>query len=96
MGIRKTISLDKSEELRCWLQMNHKTKIEIWLVFFKKSSGRQNLTIALAVEETLCFGWNQSRLKPLDPQPFAVRFLPRHQGSIWSLHNFKRVRKLIE
>jgi uncharacterized protein YdeI (YjbR/CyaY-like superfamily) len=74
---------------------NHRAKIEIWLVFYKKSSGKQTLTIAQAVEEALCFGWIQSRLKPLDPQRFAVRFSPRHPGSLWSLPNLKRIHRLI-
>jgi uncharacterized protein YdeI (YjbR/CyaY-like superfamily) len=95
MDIRETLTLDQPEEFRLWLEKNHQVKIEIWLVFSKKSSGRQTLTIAQAVEEALCFGWIQSRLKPLDPQRFAVRFSPRHPGSIWSLPNLKRVRKLI-
>ncbi len=95
MDVRESLMLDKPEELRQWLQENHQTKIEIWLVFYKKSSGKQTLTIAQAVEEALCFGWIQSRLKPLDPGRFAVRFSPRHKGSIWSLPNLKRVRRLI-
>lgn len=95
MDIRETLTLDKPEELRQWLQENHRTKMEIWLTFHKRSSHRQTLTIAQAVEEALCFGWIQSRLKPLDPQRFAVRFSPRHMGSIWSLPNLKRVRRLI-
>ena len=95
MDIRESLILSKPEELREWLKKNHRTKIEIWLIFYKKSSGRQTLTIAQAVEEALCFGWIQSRLKPLDPQSFAVRFSPRHKGSIWSLANLKRVRWLI-
>jgi uncharacterized protein YdeI (YjbR/CyaY-like superfamily) len=96
MDVRESLTLDKPEDFRRWLQENHQTKIEIWLIFYKKSSGKQTLTIAQAVEEALCFGWIQSRLKPLDPQCFAVRFSPRHMGSIWSLPNLKRVRKLIE
>jgi uncharacterized protein YdeI (YjbR/CyaY-like superfamily) len=95
MEVRETLKLNTPEEFRQWLQDNHQTKIEIWLIFHKKSSGRQTLTIAQAVEEALCFGWIQSRLKPLDPETFAVRFSPRHKGSIWSLPNLKRVRKLI-
>ena len=87
--------LDKPEDFRRWLQENHQIKIEIWLIFYKKSSGKQTLTIAQAVEEALCFGWIQSRLKPLEPGRFAVRFSPRHKGSIWSPANLKRVRKLI-
>jgi uncharacterized protein YdeI (YjbR/CyaY-like superfamily) len=95
MDVRENLALDKPEELRQWLQDNHLTKIEIWLVFYKKSSGKQTLTISQAVDEALCFGWIQSRLKPLDQQRFAVRFSPRHMGSIWSLPNLKHVRRLI-
>ena len=95
MEVRETLTLDKPENFRRWLQKNHRTKIEIWLIFYRKSSGKQTLTIAQAVEEALCFGWIQSRLKLLEPGRFAVRFSPRHKGSIWSPANLKRVRKLI-
>ena len=95
MDVRESLTLKTPAEFRRWLQKNHQMKIEIWLIFYKKKSGRQTLTIAQAVEEALCFGWIQSRLKPLDPQSFAVRFSPRHKGSIWSPANLKRVRKLI-
>ena len=95
MDVRETLALDKPEELRQWLRENHWTKMEIWLAFYKKSSGRQTLTIAQAVAEALCFGWIQSHLKPLDPERFAVRFLPRREESYWSPHNLNRVLKLI-
>jgi len=95
MDVRESLTLNNQEDFRRWLQKNHRTKIEIWLIFYRKSSGKQTLTIAQAVEEALCFGWIQSRLKPLEPGRFAVRFSPRHKGSIWSPANLKRVRKLI-
>jgi uncharacterized protein YdeI (YjbR/CyaY-like superfamily) len=95
MDIRESLTLDRPEDLRCWFEKNHQTKIEIWLNFHRKSSGKQTLTIAQAVEEALCFGWIQSRLKPLGPDAFSVRFSPRRKGSYWSLPNLKRVRRLI-
>jgi uncharacterized protein YdeI (YjbR/CyaY-like superfamily) len=95
MEDRETLAVDTPLEFLQWLRENHLKKIEIWLVFYKKTSGRQTLTIVQAVDEALCFGWIQSRLKPLDPQRFAVRFSPRHKGSIWSLPNLKRVRGLL-
>ena len=95
MDVRESLTLNSPEELRKWLKKYHRTRIEIWLIFYKKSSGKQTLTIPQAVEEALCFGWIQSRLKPLDPQRFAVRFSPRHKESIWSPANLKRVRRLI-
>ena len=90
------LKLDSPDEFRQWLDENHQTETEIWLAFFKKDSGKQTLTIVQAVEEALCYGWIQSRLKPLDAERFAVRFSPRREGSHWSLANIKRARRLIE
>ena len=89
------LELDNLHDFRKWLQNNHQTAPEVWLAFFKKSTGKQTLTIVQAVGEALCFGWIQSRLKPLDAERFAVRFSPRREGSSWSLPNLKHARKLI-
>jgi len=90
------LELDTPEDVHQWLQDNHRRADEVWLAFTKKASGKQTLTIVQAVEEALCFGWIQSRLKPLDSGRFAVRFSPRREDSSWSLPNLKRARKLIE
>ena len=90
------LELDAPDDFRQWLQDNYQAAPEVWLAFYKKSTGKQTLTIVQAVEEALCFGWIQSRLKPLDAERFAVRFSPRREGSQWSLPNLKRARKLIE
>jgi len=96
MEVFAMLELDDPDDFRHWLQENCQRADEVWLAFYKKASGKQTLTIAQAVEEALCFGWIQSRLKPLDAERFAVRFSPRHQGSSWSLPNLKRARRLIE
>lgn len=102
MDIRESLTLDRPEDLRRWFEENHQNRIEIWLIFHRKSSGEQTLTIIQAVEEALCFGWIQSRLKPLDAETFAVRFSPRRKQagtaghpSNWSPANLKRARRLI-
>lgn len=96
MDIFFMLELNHPNELRQWLDENHETESEIWLAFFKKDSGKQTLSIVQAVEEALCYGWIQNRLKPLDHERFAVRFSPRREGSHWSPANIKRARKLIE
>jgi len=95
MDIFAMLELDKPGDFRQWLQDNHQAAEEVWLAFYKKASGKQTMTIVQAVEEALCFGWIQSRLKPLNSERFAVRFSPRRVGSEWSLPNVKRARKLI-
>ena len=89
------LELDNPADLHQWLEGNHQAVEEVWLAFYKKDSGKQTLTINQAVEEALCFGWIQSRLKPLDSERFDVRFSPRREGSSWSLPCLKRARKLV-
>jgi uncharacterized protein YdeI (YjbR/CyaY-like superfamily) len=96
MEIGESLVLTRREQFRDWLVENHQGRKEIWLVFHKKSSGRQTLSIAEAVEETLCFGWIDSVLKPIDAEQFALRFSPRRRGCYWARNNINRVRRLIK
>jgi len=80
---------------RAWLQKNHSTSSEIWLIYFKKHTGQQRLAYNDAVEEALCFGWIDGMIKPIDPQKYMQRFSPRKVKSRWSSLNKQRVEKMI-
>jgi len=95
MDVRESLTLNSPAEFRRWLKKNHRTKIEIWLIFYKKSSGKQTLTIAQAVEEALCFGWIDSKPNKLDAERSMLWFAPRKSGTGWSKINRDRVEKLI-
>lgn len=79
---------------RKWLEKNHATAGGVWLEYYKKASGKQRLTIAEAVEEALCFGWIDSKAKPVDAERFKQTFTPRKPKSVWSKINKARVAKL--
>ncbi|MBU2101083.1 hypothetical protein KKG83_07650 [Candidatus Micrarchaeota archaeon] len=98
MQIGKTKTFRNSKQWRSWLEKNHKTKKEIWLVFFKVNSKKRNkfMLYPEAVEEALCFGWIGGILKKPDKESYAVRFSLRRKNSIWSESNKKRVIKLIK
>ncbi len=82
-------------EWRRWLKKNHKTATEAWLVYYKKSSGRERIAYNDAVEEALCFGWIDSNVRSIDEQRFAQRFSPRKPKSPYSPANQERLRRLI-
>jgi len=84
------------EQWRTWLVENHATAEELWLVFYKKHTGKPGVTYDEAVEEALCFGWIDGILKRIDGDKHMVRFCPRRAKSIWSERNKERVRKMIE
>lgn len=80
---------------RIWLEKNHATKKEVWLVYYKKHTGKPGITYDDGVEEALCFGWIDSIVKKLDDEEFARKFTPRRDRSNWSELNRKRARKMI-
>src|SRR5579863_1818145 len=82
-------------EWRKWLGKNFARHEEIWLVFYKKASGKQTISYEHAVEEALCFGWVDGMKKTLDEECYAFRFTPRQAKSAWSKSNLARVERLI-
>ena len=81
---------------RTWLQENHDTVSEIWMVFFKKHTGKLGVGYDEAVEEALCFGWVDSLIKRLDDDRYARKFTPRTNIAKWSESNLGRIQKLIK
>jgi len=83
------------DELRDWFDANHETATELWLGYFKVSSGRAGLTWSQAVDEALCVGWIDGVRYSLDDATHAQRFTPRRKGSTWSAINVGKVAALI-
>ncbi len=79
---------------RAWLEEHHASQAEAWLFISRKGSARQFLALAEAVEEALCFGWIDGALSPIDQDSYALCFSPRRPGSVWSVHNQRRVEEL--
>lgn len=79
---------------RRWLRQHCKVKNEIWLVYYRRDSGRKRIAYNDAVEEALCFGWIDSTVRKLDEDRFAQRFSPRKPKSKYSQANVERLRLL--
>ena len=83
-------------EWRDWLEENHSTIKEIWLVYYKKPSGKPRIPYVEAVEEALCFGWIDGKIRKINEDYYVQRFTPRRPGSRWSKYNIERVERLIK
>ncbi len=83
------------EAWRQWLSQNHGRNTGVWLVSFKKDTGRACMNYDEAVEEALCFGWIDSKPKALDAQRAMLWFSPRKAGIGWSAANKKRVERAL-
>ena len=94
MDIGKTLRVTTPKAWRSWLKKHYKTDKEIWLVYYKKETGKPRISYNDAVEEALCFGWIDSTTKKLDDERFAQRFSRRKPGSAYSQANKERLRAL--
>jgi uncharacterized protein YdeI (YjbR/CyaY-like superfamily) len=80
---------------RRWLQAHHTQTEGVWLVSFKKATGKARVEYAEAVEEALCFGWIDSTQRTLDDARSMLWFSPRRAGSGWSRINRNRIEQLV-
>ncbi len=92
----KTLYVKDRKTWRAWLSKNHAKQKELWLVFYKKHTGRPTIAYEDAVQEVLCFGWIDSTVRKIDEERYMQLFTPRKAGSNWSDLNKRKVKKLIE
>ena len=80
---------------RQWLLQHHSTVSEIWLVYFKKHTGKPSVAYNDAVEEAICFGWIDGLIRRLDDERYMQRYTPRTRNSRWSALNIRRAKAMI-
>ncbi len=90
----KTLDLPNRARWREWLEANHRSASEIWLVFHKPHTGKASIDYEDSVEEAICFGWVDSLIRRLDDDRYARKFTPRKADSFWSELNRKRYAKI--
>lgn len=95
MQITETLYVTTRNAWRKWLQKNHAKKKEVWLIYYKKNSGKKRIPYVDAVKEALCFGWIDSTAKGIDEEKYAQRFSPRKKGSPISPLNLEHIRELL-
>ncbi len=83
-------------EWRRWLRENHVKAQGVWLVSYKRVTGKPFVEYEDAVLEALCYGWIDSQLRPLDAERSSLLFTKRRGGSGWARSNKARVAKLIK
>jgi uncharacterized protein YdeI (YjbR/CyaY-like superfamily) len=96
MEIKNTLYVIKRKDWRKWLVKNHKKQKEVWLIYYRKKTGKTRIPYDDAVLEALCYGWIDSIVKKIDEESFAQRFSPRRKNSILSQTNKERIRELIK
>jgi uncharacterized protein YdeI (YjbR/CyaY-like superfamily) len=90
----KTLEIRSRAHWRQWLERHHDSSPGVWLVFYKRHTGRTPIEYESAVEEALCFGWVDSLIKRLDEARYVIKITPRKPDSVWSDLNRRRYAKV--
>jgi uncharacterized protein YdeI (YjbR/CyaY-like superfamily) len=90
----KTLDAGTCEKWREWLAAHHGSEAEVWLIYYKRQTGRPSIAYDESVDEALCFGWIDSLIKRIDDDRYARKFTPRKPDSRWSASNRKRFAQL--
>ena len=91
---QKVIYFEDCDAFNGWLD-KHANESEIWVGYFKKSTGHISMTWSESVDVALCFGWIDGIRKTVDEQRYKIRFTPRKTKSVWSAVNVNKVKTLI-
>jgi uncharacterized protein YdeI (YjbR/CyaY-like superfamily) len=83
-------------EWRQWLQQHHNTHLSIWLLYYKKNANKPTISYTHAVDEALCYGWIDSKVKSIDEFSYIQFFCRRKPDSVWSKVNKEKVNQLID
>lgn len=82
--------------LRNWFKYHHSSETELWVGIYKKEAGIPSISWAEAVDEGICFGWVEGRIKRIDAQSYAIRLTPRKPKSKWSKKNIEKAKVLLK
>jgi uncharacterized protein YdeI (YjbR/CyaY-like superfamily) len=85
---------DTRAQWRNWLESNHASSRGVWLVSWRKHTGKDGPSYQDGVEEALCFGWIDSTARKLDNDRTMLWFAPRKPGSGWARPNKERIERL--
>lgn len=91
-----TLTFETQAKFRAWLNKNHAKEPGLWIRYAKKASGIKTMVYQEALEEALCYGWIDGKVRTVDENYYVQRFTPRRSKSNWSRINRDKAEKLIE
>lgn len=88
------VAVTTAAEWRAWLEANHAASPGVWVIQYRRGSGREGLVYEDLVCEALCFGWVDGTVRRLDDERTMLYVAPRRRGGTWARSNKDRVERL--
>ena len=78
-----------------WLDENHNTSKELWILIYKKPTGKLSIDWCGIVNACLRFNWIDSVKRRVDNDTYVQRITPRQKRSNWSERNINIYSQLL-
>jgi len=95
MEIGEILRVHSIREVEAWLDVHGTSAREIWVLLYKKGSGKQTVTYDQLVDVALCYGWIDGLVKSVDAESYAQRLSPRRSRSHWTAANIAKAQRLL-
>src|SRR5215216_2898110 len=95
MNIGETIEVQTAQDFADWLAAHGQAHKDIWVIVYKKGSGKQTVSYEQLVETALCYGWIDGIMKGIDAEKYAQRFSPRRKRSNGTATNRAIAKRLL-
>jgi uncharacterized protein YdeI (YjbR/CyaY-like superfamily) len=89
------IAFESGDAFAAWLLQHHADTPGVWVLMYKKHTGRPSVAWAEAVIAALRYGWIDSVANKYDDDSYIQKFTPRRARSIWSKKNCQTAERLI-
>lgn len=90
------IYFKNAKEWRAWLKKNHKKEKKVYVIKYKKHTGKDSLSHRDSLHEAICFGWIDTTVKRLDEDRYRRCFVKRNNNCKWSKNTVKYAKELIK
>ena len=80
----KEITVKTQKQWRDWLKKNHLTEDKVFLISYKKHTGKKFITHREQMNEAICFGWIDTTIKKIDEDQYGRYLVKRKETANWS------------
>jgi uncharacterized protein YdeI (YjbR/CyaY-like superfamily) len=93
---KKSIHPKSPAEWRKWLEENHDKETKIYVIKYKRHTGKPTISHQESMDEAICFGWIDTTINRLDDERYMRCFARRNKNSKWSSATIKYAQRLIK
>ena len=80
----RQITVKTREQWRKWLKENHLSEEKVFLISYKKRTGKKSINHRAQMDEAICFGWIDTTIKKIDEDRYGRYFVKRKKTANWS------------